>query len=105
MGISELVQGKVSVDHSPRNPGLIANPGARADHFAKRPVNRDGENLFFYNAPEAAGNFDLIGKKDQPRVRGPPQYRTGVRIPGEDSLAVSKQEPTRRKVSSDGKKT
>ncbi len=76
MSIPHLVKLVIGLNHLRQKPGVLtllrAHIGAALNDLSKGLIPRHVKASFPHNPLEASGDFQFLGKKHQPWVRGPP---------------------------------
>src|SRR5262249_522045 len=103
VGVAELVQRFVGLDHFLGDPGALIRPiGAAANHFRKGPIKSDPESPRPARSPQPARHVETVQLKNRPRIGRPPANGQVVVIPGENASAIGLQKPARTQIAADG---
>ena len=97
MGVAQLVQLCIRLDHSRGDPGAsfwILRPGAGAlgHDVSEAGVERNGERPAAHGPLQASRNVESVREEHRPWIGRPPQNGLLVVIPGKDAVAVGVHE-------------
>jgi hypothetical protein len=108
MGVSQLMQARVSSSHVPGDPSpfaVAARHSTGVDHLLEYRIAFDLKDLLFENFAQALGNFEGSGFQNQAGVRAPPQNGLPFFIPGKNPLPVCSQQTLSRQIPSHREQT
>src|SRR4051794_33579749 len=101
MGVSQVVQSGIGVDHLWHNPGTaltLARLGTAAHNASEIRINPSLKASLIYHLTQRTWQFELRHKQDHARIRSPPQDRLAIAIPWENPVPICGKQPLGRKV-------
>ena len=109
VGISQVMQGGIGGFDLGVNPGagLIAprRGGAGVDDRSEGRIEGDRIPPFADHRAEAARDLQLVGLEDQAGVGRPPEDRVAGVVPGEDPVAIAREQASDGEIAADGEQS
>lgn len=108
VGIAEIVESCVSVQHLSRDPGaslrILRTWSCTLFHdLSKASIERNGEHIRAEASFKTARHVKLLREQDGSGIRRPPENRLIVVVPGENAMPIGFEKALRSEISSHGK--